>query len=121
MLTRVTRPEASVTPLPGRTWYTYIGPESAPTKNVTVGVSVFPPGSQPTGHVHDTQDETVYCVAGHGRLVAGDGQVAELAPGVAVLISPGTFHATVADEGEPLELLCLFSPPVVPGSYAKKP
>jgi quercetin dioxygenase-like cupin family protein len=118
MITRVARPEAAVTPLPGRTWYTYIGPERAPTKNVTVGVSVFPPGSHPEGHVHDVQDETVYCVSGRGRLVTPDA-TAELEPGVAVLISPGTFHATVADEGAPLELLCLFSPPVVPGSYEK--
>ena len=39
---------------------------------------------------------------------------------MAVLVPPGTFHATEADGPEPLELLCLFSPPVVPGSYEKK-
>jgi quercetin dioxygenase-like cupin family protein len=116
MITRVERSQAAVTPLPGRTWFTYIGPERAPTKNVTVGVSVFPAGSKPTGHVHDLQDETVYVVSGHGRLVTPDA-TADLEPGVAVLISPGTFHATEADDSGPLELVCLFSPPVVPGSY----
>ena len=39
---------------------------------------------------------------------------------MAVLIAPGTFHITEAGDGEPLELVCLFSPPVVPGSYEKR-
>jgi hypothetical protein len=31
----------------------------------------------------------------------------------------GTFHATESDGPEPLELVCLFSPPVIPGSYER--
>jgi oxalate decarboxylase/phosphoglucose isomerase-like protein (cupin superfamily) len=45
--------------------------------------------------------------------------VADVEPGVVVHVSPGTFHATEADGPEPLELLCLFSPPVASGSYEK--
>jgi quercetin dioxygenase-like cupin family protein len=51
--------------------------------------------------------------------VTPDG-VAEVWPGVVVHVDPGTFHATEADGPEPLELLCLFSPPVVSGSYEQK-
>jgi hypothetical protein len=36
-----------------------------------------------------------------------------------VHVMPGTFHATEADDPDGLELLCLFSPPVVSGSYEK--
>lgn len=118
MIKRVSRGEATLAPLPGRDWFTYISPENAPTKHVTVGVSVFPAGSRPTGHVHDTQEETVYVVGGHGRLVTPEA-TADLEPGVAVFIPIGTFHATESDGPEPLELLCLFSPPVVPGSYER--
>lgn len=119
MIKRVARGEAEVFPLPGRDWFLYVGPQNSPARNVTVGVSVFPPGSRPTGHVHDTQEETIYVTSGRGRLVTAEA-TAELEPGVAVFIPTGTFHATESDGPEPLELVCLFSPPVVPGSYERR-
>jgi quercetin dioxygenase-like cupin family protein len=118
MMKRVSREEAEVFPLPGRNWHTYVGPANIPTERVSFGVSVFPPGSRPEGHVHDTQEETIYCVAGRGRIITPDG-VAEMEPGVVCWVSPGTPHATESDGPEPLELACFFSPPVVPGSYEK--
>ena len=119
MIKRVERSEAQVFPLPGRDWLLYIGPQNSPARNVSVGVSIFPPGSKPTGHVHDTQEETIYVTSGHGRLVTEEA-TAELETGVSVFIPIGTFHATESDGPEPLELVCLFSPPVVPGSYEHK-
>lgn len=116
MFKRIARAEAAVTPLPGRDWFTYIGPQTAPTDRTSMGVSVYPAGSRPEGHVHRAEEETVYCLAGRGRLRSSEG-TAELEPGVAVFIPVGLFHATESDGPEPLELLCLFSPPVVPGSY----
>src|SRR5512138_2399100 len=116
MVTRVTRDEATVHPLPGRDWYYYIGPENSPARNVSMGVSVYPPGSRPAGHVHAAEEETIYCASGRGRIVTAEGS-AEVEPGVVVFVPVGTFHATEADGPEPLELVCLFSPPVAPGSY----
>ncbi len=118
MIKRVTRAEAEITPLPGRDWYSYAIPGRTPTKNSSMGVSIFPPDSRPTGHVHEHEEETVYVVSGHGRLVTPEA-TAELEPGVAVFIPVGTFHATESDGPEPLELVCSFSPPVVPGSYER--
>ena len=69
--------------------------------------------------MHPAEEETIYCTAGRGRIVTPDGD-RRGGPGVVVHVSPGTFHATEADGPEPLELLCLFSPPVVSGSYEKK-
>ena len=119
MIKRVARDEAEVFQLPGRDWRLYIGPQNSPARNVTVGVSVFPAGSRPTGHVHDSQEETIYVTSGKGRLVTEEA-TADLEPGVSVFIPIGTFHATESDGPEPLELVCLFSPPVVPGSYERK-
>ncbi len=118
MIRRVARAEADRVPLPGRDWFTYLGPENAPTERISIGVSVFPPGSRPPGHVHDVQEETIYCAAGRGRIVTPDA-TAEIEPGVTVWVSPGTTHATESDGPDPLELVCFFSPPVVPGSYEK--
>jgi quercetin dioxygenase-like cupin family protein len=119
MIKRVARDEAEQVPLPGRVWHSYFGPHNSDARQVSMGVSVYPAGSKPTGHVHPAEEETIYCTAGRGRIVTPDG-VAEVEPGVVVHVPPGTFHATEADGPEPLELLCLFSPPVVSGSYEKK-
>jgi quercetin dioxygenase-like cupin family protein len=116
MITRVGREEADLLPLPGRDWRTYIGPHNTATERVSMGVSRFPPGSRPAGHVHESQEETIYCTSGRGRIVTPDG-VAELEPGVTVWVSPGTPHATESDGPDGLELVCFFSPPVIPGSY----
>ncbi len=119
MFTRMSRTETAITPMPGRDWHSYIGPHTAPTTHLSMGVSVYEPGARPTGHVHEAEEETVYCISGKGRLVCDAGP-AELEAGVAVFIPAGTFHATECDGPEPLELLCVFTPPVVPGSYEKK-
>lgn len=116
MLTPVRRDEAQVHELPGRDWYLYVGPETTPAKNMTVGYATFPEGSAPEGHVHPTQEEVIYIVSGHGELVTPEG-TAILEPGTAVYIPIGLFHATVSHGPGPLEMVTSFSPPVVPGSY----
>jgi len=120
MIKRVARSEAEILPLPGRTWHGYFGPHNSGARQVSMGVSVFPPGSRPDGHVHPTEEETIYCAAGRGRIVTPDG-TAEIESGVVVHVSPGTFHATESDGPDPLELVCVFSPPVVFGTYEARP
>lgn len=106
--------------LPGRDWTLLVGPETTASKNLTVGVAVFPPGSAPVGHTHAAQEEVVYIVSGSGYLKTPAG-TARLTPGTAVFIPAGMEHATSADPGGPLELVSSFSPPVVPGSYEQRP
>jgi quercetin dioxygenase-like cupin family protein len=119
MIKRLTRDDAERVPLPGRVWHSYFGPKDGVSTLVSLGVSVFPAGSRPEGHVHPAEEETIYCAAGRGRIVTPDA-VAEVEAGVVVHVSPGTFHATESDGPEPLELLCMFTPPVVSGSYEQK-
>jgi mannose-6-phosphate isomerase-like protein (cupin superfamily) len=119
MITRVAREDAEIVPLPGRNWHSYFGPKDSVSSLVSLGVSLFPPGSKPEGHVHPAEEETIYCAAGRGRIVTPDA-VAEVWPGVVVHVSPGTVHATESDGPEMLELICIFTPPVVSGSYEKK-
>ena len=86
MIKRVARDEAERMPLPGRVWHTYLGPQNTPTERVSIGVSIFPPGSRPEGHVHDIAEETIYCAGGRGRIVTPDA-VAEIEAGVTVWVS----------------------------------
>lgn len=119
MIKRVARGEAAHLQLPGRDWYTYITPADGPARNVSAGISVFPPGSKPQGHVHPAEEEVIYVTRGRGRLVTPEA-TAELEPGVYVVVPAGTFHATESDGPDQLELACFFSPPVVPGSYERR-
>jgi quercetin dioxygenase-like cupin family protein len=119
MFTRIALTETAVTPMPGRDWHAYISPTSGLTKHLSLGVSIYEPGARPVGHNHDSEEETVYCVSGRGRLVCEAG-TSEVEPGVVTFIPAGTFHSTECDGPEPLELLCIFTPPVVPGSYEKR-
>ena len=102
--------------LSGRDWELLLGPENAGTHHATLGFSTFPAGSHPAGHTHPLEEELIYVVSGHGQLVTGD-QVIDLSPGTAVYIHPGVEHATVAGPDSMLELVTVFAPPVVPGSY----
>lgn len=102
--------------LPGRTWSLLLGPTAGGAKNASLGYAIFPPGSAPRGHTHPAEEELIYIVRGRGRLVASD-CVIELAPGVAVYIPVGVEHATEADVREGLEMVTVFAPPNVPGSY----
>ncbi len=77
---------------------------------------MFPAGSAPEGHVHEAEEETIYIVSGRGELRTPEG-TATLEPGVSVFIPMGLEHATASFGPEPLELVSIFSPPVVPGSY----
>jgi mannose-6-phosphate isomerase-like protein (cupin superfamily) len=107
--------------LPGRDWFLCIGPENTDSKNLTLGVAEFPAGSNPPGHVHPGEEEVIYILSGDGQLVTPQGTV-QLEPETSVYIPAGLHHATVSRGPEPLVLISVFSPPVVPGSYeSRKP
>ncbi len=116
MLTSVPRQDAQVHHLPGRDWFLCIGPENSEARNITLGLAVFPPGSAPPGHVHPAEEEVIYILSGAGELVTPEG-TARLEPGTTVYIPAGLHHATVSRGSEPLQLVSVFAPPVVPGSY----
>lgn len=116
---RRTLDDAEITVMPGRTFYTLIAPWSCDTTHLSAGLSVYPPGSKPEGHTHPQEEETIYCVAGVGRIVS-EGKNWEMTPGTIVHVPPNTFHATESDGPDELKLLCVFTPPVRPGTYEKE-
>jgi quercetin dioxygenase-like cupin family protein len=102
--------------LPGRDWFYLLGPQNCSTQNLTFGLAEFPGGTLAAAHTHDTQEEILYTLSGAGALLAGEQEV-RMEPGVAVFIPPGLAHQIRVDGDEPLKMVTLFSPPVVPGAY----
>jgi quercetin dioxygenase-like cupin family protein len=115
-LKAIPQQEAPVYHLPGRDWFLCVGPENTDSKNLTLGVAEFPAGSNPPGHIHPSQEEVIYILSGSGELVTPDGTL-HLEAKTSAYIPVGLLHATVSRGPEPLVLVSVFSPPVVPGSY----
>jgi mannose-6-phosphate isomerase-like protein (cupin superfamily) len=102
--------------LPGRDWFYMLGPQNCATENLTFGLARFPGNSLASTHTHDTQEEILYTLSGLGAIIAGEQEVC-MEPGTAVFIPPGLAHQIRVDGDEPLTVVTLFSPPVVPGAY----
>ena len=58
-------------------------------------------------HRHPASEEVVYVVSGRGRVWL-DGTFHAVGPGTWYRIPTGTPHATVADPGETMSLVCFF-------------
>ena len=106
--------------LPGRDWQLLLGPQTGESERMTMSIATFPPGSAPPLHVHPNEEEQVYVLSGSGRLMTEHDDV-PLSPGVAFRVPVGYWHGAANDGDEDLVLLCMFNPPVVPGSYDAPP
>ena len=102
--------------LPGRDWFYMLGPQNSQTRNLTFGLAEFPGNTLASTHTHDTQEEILYTISGVGAIIAGEQEV-RMEPGTAVFIPPGLAHQIRTDGDEPLQVVTLFSPPVIPGAY----
>ncbi len=102
--------------LPGRDWYYLLGPANSQARNLAFGVAEFPAGTLAAPHVHAREEEIIFILSGRGAILAREQEI-ELEPGIAVFIPPATEHQIRSDGAEPLRLVTLFSPPVVPGAY----
>ncbi|MDR1712144.1 MAG: cupin domain-containing protein [Propionibacteriaceae bacterium] len=117
-VTKRTLDDAEVVVMPGRSFHTLIAPWNSPAEHLSAGMSIYPAGSAPEGHVHPQEEETIYCVAGKGRIRTRD-DAFEMEPGTLVHVPANTYHATESDGPGELQLFCVFTPPVRPGSYEK--
>jgi mannose-6-phosphate isomerase-like protein (cupin superfamily) len=79
---------------------------------------VYEAGRQIPAHEHERAEEVLYILSGHGEIHIGD-RVEPVKPGTAVFIPPGESHFLHILSEEPMELIFVFSPPVIPGTYAE--
>jgi mannose-6-phosphate isomerase-like protein (cupin superfamily) len=102
--------------LPGRDWFYLLGPQNSQARHLTFGLAEFPCGSEAAPHTHEKEEEIIYILSGKGAIVSAETE-ASLETGVAVFIPPGLEHQIRVAGEEPLKLVTLFSPPVMPGTY----
>ena len=82
--------------------------------NPLAGVTLVqvPPDGVIGRHIHVNEIETVYVLAGQSVLTLGDADH-PFAAGQIVAIPAGLEHALVNTGSETVELLCIFTPPLV--------
>ena len=85
-------------------------------KNLCMGVSFFPPNVHAPGHIHDKEEEVIYCLEGTGEIVV-NGKPEKIKPGTSVYFPPKSLHSVNNTGKETIKLLFIFSPSAKIGAY----
>lgn len=85
-------------------------------KNLCIGVSFFPPMKHAPGHVHEEEEEVIYCLEGTGQAIVGS-EIYPIKPGTVVFFPPKTLHSINNTGDKTIKLLYVFSPPAKIGQY----
>ncbi|MDA8127010.1 MAG: cupin domain-containing protein [Deltaproteobacteria bacterium] len=89
-----------------------ISEHSVGAKQVSMGINISEPGSGIPCHKHDTSEEALYCVEGHGRLTMQNGDVYDILPGAAFWNPMGVEHTLENIGTTPLKVVWAYAPPL---------
>jgi len=91
---------------------TLISEHTVGAKKLSMGINISQPGSGIPCHKHDTEEEALYCIEGHGKLVMGTGEEYDIVPGTAFWNPVGVEH-TLHNIGDgPLKVVWAYAPPL---------
>ena len=102
--------------LKGRDYKLLASKETIGCKNLCAGVSFFAAGKHAPGHIHNNEEEVIYCLEGNGEAVI-DGKNMKIKPGTVVYFPPGSLHSINNTGKETIKLLFMFSPSAKIGAY----
>jgi quercetin dioxygenase-like cupin family protein len=102
--------------LDGRDFQLLLGPQTGESERMTMSVVTFPPDSDPPLHIHPEEEEQIFVLSGRGFFKTEEAAI-RIETGMALRVPVGIWHGSANDGDEPLRLLCMFNPPVVPASY----
>jgi uncharacterized RmlC-like cupin family protein len=84
---RVNENDIKQNKLKGRTYKLLASKEAVGCKNLCAGISFFPTGKHAPGHIHEIEEEVIYCLKGSGEAVI-DGIHIKIKPGTVVYFPP---------------------------------
>lgn len=87
-----------------RDTYYLVDPQSSPSKNLQMGLTIVYANGKTTGHSHPDREEVYYVIQGRGRMVVGDSEY-DISTGDALYVPFGVFHTTFNTGILPLHLL----------------
>ncbi|MDD5698530.1 MAG: cupin domain-containing protein [Victivallaceae bacterium] len=89
-----------------------MSPELGDTNDLTILISIIPPGSTTGLHTHHG-DEYMYVVSGRGESIE-NGQVSPIEPDSLIVACGGNEHGIRNTGDESLKLFCIFCPALEP-------
>ena len=72
-------------------------------------MTLLPPGSTSSRHVHITEEEVWFVLSGRGFVLVGDEKMA-VEPDMLIYVSPSKEHQLINNGDETLKVLWVFSP-----------
>jgi mannose-6-phosphate isomerase-like protein (cupin superfamily) len=102
--------------LKGRDYKLLASEDTLGCKNLCMGVSFFPPQKHGPSHMHEIEEEVIYCLEGEGEIVIDDNPV-KIKPGIVVYIPTGKIHSVNNLSNKTIKLIYIFSPSTKIGSY----
>jgi quercetin dioxygenase-like cupin family protein len=72
------------------------------------------PGGTADRHAHDVEFQAIYILSGAAEVALGDGPVRRCGAGTVIRIPPGLVHEVRSVGTEPLRLIVVYSPPLLP-------
>jgi len=86
--------------------------------NMSLSTGVYEAGRSMPAHKHEVAEELLYVLSGYGEVHIDD-HVEPIRPGSAVYLPPGSMHHLNILSEEPMKIVFVFSPSIVPGSYSE--
>ena len=102
--------------LKGRSYKLLGCKETIGCMNLCAGVAFFPPGKHAPGHIHELEEEVIYCIEGKGEAVV-DGMCIKIKPGIVVYFPIGSLHSINNTGKDTIKLFFTFSPIAKIGAY----
>ena len=94
--------------------------EAIGARNAVMYTGIYEAGKRMPSHAHETAEELILVLSGEGE-VNVDGKTEPLHPGTAIYLPPGSRHFLTIFGQEPMRIVFVFSPPVLPGSGPETP
>lgn len=103
-----------------RTIIPYLTPETADCPiDFSVHITQWDPGNQVDSHSHADAMEVMFCISGHGTAWV-DGVEYDLVPNSMIAAAAGQVHCIRNTGTQPLQCLCIFSPPTTAQSLRRR-
>jgi len=83
----------------------------ASSEHVQIRMTEYQPHWEHAKHVHETQEEIIFILSGHGFSETDEGGRVPLNPGDVSYIPAGVYHATINPYDEPMVGLIIKTPP----------
>ena len=96
-----------------------VAPWTCSSRHVWLGTCAYPPGFTSNPHIHETQEETFYCISGSGQIKVND-TIFDVEVGDAVFVEPGELHQCLNLHGTvDFKVVSVVTPPFSEASFKK--